>query len=259
MFAIQFVSFSCRRVRHLFLLSAMLCALAPRLARAQEPAAEGTPELTAAELLAACTGSLPRERLLLGGTLSVRRQRGMVVAEFPFKLDLDWGASPATVRCDLFLPGGTTAVERVVMRRQDGRSQIALHSGPDLTLQPAPSLAGRVRGTDMTWLDLTLDFLWWPDARLDGSGSVLGRDCHILVVTPPMPVPGCSAVRLWIDRRLHFLMQAEQLDPQGLPIRRMWVQRVRKIDERWMIRDMEIETLGGSHRTRLFVDELKAP
>lgn len=235
-------------------------AITAGIAFGQEPDnTNAVPVLTAVETLAACTASLPRERLLLNGTLSVRRQRGIVEAEHPFRLDLNWGAIPATAICSLYAPGSTTTVERVVMQRRDGRSQIALYSGPGLALQPAPSLASRVRGTDMTWLDLTLDFLWWPEARFDGTGSVLGRACDILVVTPPMPVSGCSAVRLWVDRRLHFLMQAEQLDPQGSPIRRMWVQRVRKINERWMIRDMEIETVGGSHRTRLYVDDLEAP
>lgn len=228
----------------------------------QEPEADSTnalPVLTATETLAACTASLPRERLLLKGALSVRRQRGIVEAEYPFQLDLNWGAIPATATCSLYTPGSTAIAERVVMQRQSGRSQIALYSGPKLTLQPAPSLASRVRGTDMTWLDITLDFLWWPDARFDGMGLVLGRTCDILVVTPPIPVAGCSAVRLWIDRRLHFLMQAEQLDPQGNPIRRMWVQRVKKINARWMIRDMEIETIGGNYRTRLYVDDIEAP
>jgi hypothetical protein len=39
----------------------------------------------------------------------------------------------------------------------------------------------------------------------------------------------------------------------------MWVQRVKKIEDRWMIRDMEIETLNSGHRTRLFVDEATSP
>jgi len=55
------------------------------------------------------------------------------------------------------------------------------------------------------------------------------------------------------------VMQAEQLDPQGNPVRKMWVQRVKKMDDRWMIRDMEIETLNSGHRTQLFVDDVSAP
>ena len=51
-------------------------------------------------------------------------------------------------------------------------------------------------------------------------------------------------------------MQAEQLSPQGEPVRRMWVQSVKKMSERWMIRDMEVEMMGSGHRTRLYVDRL---
>ena len=54
-------------------------------------------------------------------------------------------------------------------------------------------------------------------------------------------------------------MQAEQLDPQGNTVRRMWVQRVKKTGDRWMIRDMEIESLGSGHRTRLTVDDVSEP
>ena len=54
-------------------------------------------------------------------------------------------------------------------------------------------------------------------------------------------------------------MQVEQLDPQGNPVRTMWVQRVKKVEDRWMIPEMEIETLNSGHRTRLFVDDVAAP
>jgi hypothetical protein len=90
--------------------------------------------------------------------------------------------------------------------------------------------------------------------------SWLGRDCHILLAAPPQPIPGCSAVRIWVDVKLCCVMQVEQLDPQGNPVRRMWVQRVKKmLDDRWMIREMEIETLNSGHRTSLMVESAEKP
>ena len=59
--------------------------------------------------------------------------------------------------------------------------------------------------------------------------------------------------------QLRSLMQMEQLGPQGNVVRRMWVQRIKKMEERWMVRDMEVETLNSGHRTRLHVDEASAP
>jgi hypothetical protein len=223
------------------------------------PGADASSRRQASTILGACTANLPREKMELTGTLTVRRQRGFILSESPYRLDLEWGATPARAAVTLFAAGSTTAVQRVVMTR-DGRSaSLAFFSGPTLAPAEPPSLAGRVGGTDLTWLDLTLDFLWWPDVRLEGEGDAKGRTCDIIVATPPMPIPGCAAVRMWIDRKLGFLMQVEQLDPQGAPVRKMWVQSVKKMNERWMIRDMEVEMMGSGHRTRLYVDRLILP
>lgn len=219
--------------------------------------------LTAAQILSACTKIIPTEPILLKGTLTVRKLRGIVLAEIPYKLLMDWGANPPTAECLMLDPQGTSLVERAVLTRPRGKpAQIKLYSGAEQKPEPAPAYSARVRGTDMTWLDLTLDFLWWKDVRFDDTprGECrTGRDCDILVVVPPGPIPGCSAMRVWVDRQLRCVMQAEQLDPQGDAVRKMWVQKVMKVDDRWMIRDMEIETLNSGHRTRLFVDEANAP
>jgi len=219
--------------------------------------------LSASEILAACTRIIPTERLLLKGSLTVRRLRGIVMAEHPYKLLMDWGATPPTAEVLLLDEKGTTLVERAVLIRSAGQpAQIRLYEGVEQKPVASPTYAGRIRGTDMTWMDLTLDFLWWKDVRFDDTPrgtSHNGRDCDILVTVPPGPIPGCSAVRVWVDRQLRCVMQAEQLDPQGNAVRKMWVQRVKKMDNRWMIRDMEIESLNSGHRTRLSVDDVSAP
>ena len=226
-------------------------------------AAVADENLTAAQTLNACTQVIPTERLLLKGSLTVRKLRGIVLAEQPFKLLMDWGAPTPTAEVLLLDAQGTSLVERVVLTRPAGKpAQIRMYEGPEQKPVEAPSYAGRIRGTDMTWMDLTLDFLWWKDVRFDDvprGDSHNGRDCDVLVTVPPSPIAGCSAVRVWVDRQLRCVMQAEQLDPQGNPVRKMWVQRVKKMDDRWMIRDMEIETLNSGHRTQLFVDDVSAP
>lgn len=267
--------FLCEGRRHEVLLKTLLTVLifacgatgffawAGTTARPPTEEAVAEENLTAAETLNACTRIIPTERLLLTGTLTVRKLRGIVLAEQPFKLLMDWGAQVPTAEVLLLDAKGTSLVERAVLTRTHGKpAQIKLYEGPEQKPVDSPSYAGRIRGTDMTWMDLTLDFLWWKDVRFADTPrgeSFNGRDCDILVTVPPAPIPGCSAVRVWVDRQLRCVMQAEQLDPQGNPVRKMWVQRVKKIDDRWMIRDMEIETLNSGHRTRLFVDDVSEP
>ncbi len=241
----------------------LLAAHAAEGLRPETEQAAVAEQLTAAQTLAACTAIIPTEPCLLKGTLTVRKLRGIVLAEHPFRLLMEWGANPPSAECLLLDPAGTSLVERAVLTRPAGQpARIRLYSGPEQKPEEAPPYSARIRGTDITWLDLTLDFLWWKNVRFDDTPrgeSQNGRDCDILVASPPGPIPGCAAVRVWVDRQLKCVMQAEQVGPQGDTVRKMWVQRVKKMDNRWMIREMEIETLNSGHRTRLFVDEATAP
>jgi hypothetical protein len=221
---------------------------------------------TAEQILKDCTRIIPKDAAVLKGTMTVKKGRTTTLAENAFTLMMDWGANPPTAECLLMEINATNIIERALLSRPQGKpAQIKLYAyqGKEIKDLGSPAFTARIRGTDMTWLDLTLDFLWWKDVRFDDvprGKSWLGRDCHILVVSPPQPIPGCSAVRIWVDVKIGCVMQAEQLGPQGEPVRKMWVQRVKKMmDDRWMIREMEIETLNSGHRTSLFVDSAEKP
>jgi hypothetical protein len=223
--------------------------------RASSVVVTDAPPATAAERLRIALAVLPQEPIKIEGTLTVRRQRGQTIAEHPYTIRLDWGRPDPSAVYEIRDGFGRTQ-ERLTVTRPGPRAVLKIETGDPLVAAPSPpTLAGRVSGTDLTWLDLTLDFLWWRDARIEGQESVRGRLCDIVVAQPPEPIPGCSAVRLWLDRQVGFLVQAEQLDPQGAPSRRMWVRSVKKIRERWIIRDMEIESLNSDHRTRLHVED----
>lgn len=213
---------------------------------------------TATGLLAACVASLPHDPLELRGTMSVRKQRGIVVASYPYRLRLDWGATPQVVQCDLVDDTGAVQ-ERLRVTRQDTQRTVELRAGANLTPVPTPPLTTPVCGTDVTWLDLTLDFLWWGDARIDGQDSVKGHDCAIVRVSPPAPMPDCAGVRLWIEPKIRCLLQAEQLDGRGQPARRMTIRSVKEFNKRWLISELEIARIDGDFRTRLHVDDVLTP
>lgn len=232
----------------------------PKPSSEEEQAAENQ---TAAEVLHSCTQIIPTERLMLSGILRLKKRRGIIIKEHPFKLLIDWGGVPPTGEILFMDPKGTNLLQRAIMTRtSDKPAALKIFEGPRQKPVEDQSYAGRVMGTDMTWLDLSLDFLWWKGVRFDDvprGDSRNGRDCHILLTVPPAPIPGCAAIRVWVDRKLRCIMQAEQIGPQGNVTRRMWVQRVKKMNDRWMIRDMEIESVNSGHRTQLLVEELSNP
>lgn len=249
------------------LLAAALCASdaeppvaetsdVPLPALEREPAEEYPPPADARELMRATLARLPVEPLTLKGLLTVRRQRGVVLREVPFAIQLNWGAPQPSAEYELQDNFGRV-VERLAVRQlADGTMETRWRGADGQVVTNPPSLADAIQGTDLTWLDLTLSFLWWDDARLDGDEDFRGSRCDKVIVAPPRPIPGCAAMRLWIDRRLRFIRQVEQLDAAGRRVRRMWVSSVARSGDRWMIRNMEVERPGSGQRTKLHVEDL---
>ena len=109
-------------------------------------------------------------------------------------------------------------------------------------------------GTDVTWSDITLDYLWWDDVSFDAereSETVHGQVCSVVVMRK-----GDRMVRVWIDRKTGALMQAEEFGG-GKPVRRLWGTRIKKFGDRWMANVLEVETMGSGHRTKITVEKMK--
>lgn len=111
-----------------------------------------------------------------------------------------------------------------------------------------------VAGTDVTTSDLTLEYLWWDDVSFDAERegeTVNGQVCAVVVLKK-----GDRLVRVWVDRKTGALLQAEEFDGEKA-IRRLWGTRLKKFGERWMANQLEVETFGSGHRTKIIVETLK--
>ncbi len=216
--------------------------------------AEGSAAPTSGEeLLAQCAARMPAERVLLAGHLNMRKAYGVTLREFDFAVEARLGDDPPRFRYDLS-DGGTNLLSVAAVR--DPERGLVL-SRPDGGPAPAPSDA--VLGTDLSWFDVGVDFVWWRDPRLAGTDRLKGRTCDLLDVTPPNPSPACAKARLWIDRDQKVVMQAVQLDAAGRERRKLWIRATQKVEGRWVFKDLEVETAGTGHRTRLHFDDVSFP
>ena len=199
-------------------------------------------ELSAAQVLANCQAMLPTRPVELKGAIVLRNRKGIVRSEYGYRLVLDRSKTPAEVDLTICERGGTNVLKHVTLKR------------------PGTIPEGNVMDTDVTWLDLSLDYLWWRNPRYEAERegeSVHGQKCSVILVDPPDAASGIKAVRLWADKKNGCLMQAETLDENGRSVRRLWGTRVKKFGERWMANVLETETLGSGRRTKITVEELK--
>ena len=183
---------------------------------------------TARELVTSCRTMIPAN-VELSGRIVLRNRKGIPQAEHDYVL----------VR--------SNAVTRLTV---DGQSLEA--PSPNRTIEQSNNQT--ICNTDVTWSDLTLDYLWWDDFSFDAERegeSVHGQTCAVVVMRK-----GERKVRVWIDRKTGALMQAEEYAGEK-PVRRLWGTRIKKFGDRWMANVLEVETVGSGHRTKITVEEMK--
>jgi hypothetical protein len=101
----------------------------------------------------------------------------------------------------------------------------------------------KVRGTDITYEDLALKFLYWPDAEVMGTDNIRTRNCWKLQLRAPSRQSQYASVFLWVDKASGALMRMEGFDAEGRLAKRFEVISAQKIENRWFLKQMRIEQL----------------
>src|SRR5438067_3002213 len=118
----------------------------------------------------------------------------------------------------------------------------------------------KVRGTGVTYEDLALKFLYWPNARVTGENSISLRNCWKLELKAPNRQSQYSNVWLWVDKEGGALMKLEGYDWNGKLAKRFTVVSGQKIEDRWFLKQMRIEEFDpatGKQRARTYLEIMK--
>lgn len=219
--------------------------------------------MSAEELVNDCIARFPQEELQLTGRLTMRRRYGIEMLEYDFQANICWGTLEPYATYKFFALDGKIVDNVTIKRNAAGKIILTrdMKTATGAAILP-PKTSDTILGSDVTWIDATMDFLWWGKPELVGSGDIKGRDCDIIKLTPPEPTKQCTFGKVWLDKIHRILMQATQNDETGKETRRLWIRAVQKLevaenDERWVIKDLEVETTGSGHRTRLHFEDVK--
>jgi len=145
-------------------------------------------------------------------------------------------------------------LEQMTVLRDNGRVSYLYLAGDPIKGAPAPSLDKPIQNTALSWMDLTLGFLWWNGGRIIGQTENRGQPCYVLDRhAPGNGMDPYSSVRLLVDTRVSMLLEATGYDKLANPFRRLSVKSFKKINHDWMIKDLEIENLATHAITLLRV------
>jgi Outer membrane lipoprotein-sorting protein len=115
----------------------------------------------------------------------------------------------------------------------------------------------KIRDTSVTYEDLALRFLYWPNAKVIGDDTIQLVDCWRLELRAPPGQSQYGTVRLWVQKDGPAIMKVEGYDSQGKLAKRFTVVSGQKIEGRWFLKQMRIEEMDtgtGKVKTRTYLE-----
>ena len=115
----------------------------------------------------------------------------------------------------------------------------------------------KILGTDLAYEDLALRFIYWSRATITGNDSVRTRAAWKLLLNAPTHRTEYSSVNLWVDKESGALLEAEAYDWQGKLIKRFEVISGQKLEGKWYLKQMRIESLDPADaqtRSRTYLE-----
>ena len=209
----------------------------------------------AADVLEQVRANLPKEAIQIRGEVLCGARRGKLDRAFYLDARLQLGQAPATARYTLRDGFGAPAEQLTMVRQPNGVWLRDYAKGRPLQGAPEPAGDSLIGGSDVTWNDLSLAFLWWTDGVITGREPLLERECLVLEFMPPQAP---RLTRIWIDEALLVLIKVEEYDAQRVLQRRIAVRTFKKIGDTWLIKDMDIRRWPGEHRTLIRLNEVSA-
>jgi Outer membrane lipoprotein-sorting protein len=141
--------------------------------------------------------------------------------------------------------------EVVQLRLGDNGSRLDLVNENSTKKFAASRLDDKIGGTGITYGDLALKFLYWPDAQVVGADSLRTRSCWKLRLTAPEKDSPYRSILLWVDKESGAIMRMEAYDTKGALSKRFEVVSAQKIDGRWFLKQMRVEEMEpGSNKVK---------
>ncbi|MEO7165696.1 MAG: outer membrane lipoprotein-sorting protein [Chthoniobacterales bacterium] len=121
----------------------------------------------------------------------------------------------------------------------------------------ASRLDDKIGGTAVTYGDLALKFLYWPNPQVIGADTLRSRNCWKLRLTAPVSDAQYANVLLWVDKESGAIMRMEGYDRKGQLSKRFEVVSAQKIEGRWFLKQMRIEEIEpgtGKVQSRTYLE-----
>lgn len=109
---------------------------------------------------------------------------------------------------------------------------------------PDARLGHSLMATDLSYEDLALRFLYWPNGVVEGSDKVKGQDCWRIRLQNPGQGGRYALVYAWVQKDTGGLLKVVGYNGESpaRALKRFQVTGIMQVDKVWTLRSMKVES-----------------
>src|SRR5258708_25338284 len=131
--------------------------------------------------------------------------------------------------------------ETLRVELKDSASTLRQDEGGKSRLVAGSQLTEKVRGTDLSYEDLSLHFLYWANPRVEGEQTVKGFSCWVILVQHVGRDSNYASVRMWVTKEGSGLLRAEAFNAKGKLEKRFEVISGQRVEDKWIPKHVPIQ------------------
>jgi len=132
---------------------------------------------------------------------------------------------------------------RFHMRLEDDHYDLFEIVGGKTQRFPEAKLGEAIEGTDLSYEDLAMRFLYWPNGIVEGDDTIKGQKCWQLRLVNPGGKGRYAQVRVWVHKKSRALMQVVGYNSKGRPLKRFQVTDIMKVGKVYTLRRMRVDRI----------------
>ncbi len=114
---------------------------------------------------------------------------------------------------------------------------------------PLAKLDDGIKGTDVTYEDLAMRFLYWKNNEVVGEEKIKSQDCYkIRLINPDKNSGQYRIVYAWVHKKYGALMQVVGYNAAGKPLKKFIVSSLQKSGDVHTLKKMEVSTIDPRNK-----------
>jgi outer membrane lipoprotein-sorting protein len=110
---------------------------------------------------------------------------------------------------------------------------------------PAADMSKPIFGTDITYGDLSLDFINWDDMEPLGTDTIKTLDAYVFEAKPgPNDHTPFHSVRFWVSKQYWAFLRIDGINAKGQTVKRVEVQDVMQIGKYTVFKEMKVANMA---------------